>query len=129
MQCLNCSKEVDQTGNRPRKYCSDKCRMVHVRSLRKSKAYSKPNNEGGVLAETNKNVDSSECSRQSKISVDLTFAVSYKHYVDNPDMYARRDNPEKLNWGQPLTFHELQASPFTANRVSIPGDWDFKEAV
>ncbi len=56
--------------------------------------------------------------------------ASLKDY-NEPDgrAYAQRENPAKLNWGKPLTFHELQASPFTANRVSIPGDWDFKEAV
>ena len=142
MQCLNCSNDMTQTGNKPRKYCSDKCRMAHVRSLRKPKVDSKANNGGGVLAEPNKNVDSSESSRRSRISdevghaknldgskISIPAVASLEHYDTFPDMYARRENPEKLNWGKPMTFHELQATRFVANRVPVEGDWDYKEAV
>ena len=151
MQCLNCNNDMTQTGNRPRKYCSDKCRMAHVRSGRKPKVDSKANNGGAVLSKPNKNVDSSESSRRNRnseeagqelgsvlisdlksgprnlpLTLDDIKPGSYSHYQAYPDKYAKRENPEKLNWGQPLTFHELQASPFKANRVSIPGDWDFE---
>ena len=31
MKCLNCDKEIEQTGNKPKKYCSDNCRLLYFR--------------------------------------------------------------------------------------------------
>ena len=31
MQCLNCGVEIQQLGNKPKKFCSDRCRMEFVR--------------------------------------------------------------------------------------------------
>jgi len=30
-KCLNCGKELEQTGNRPKLYCSDKCKVAFHR--------------------------------------------------------------------------------------------------
>jgi len=43
-----------------------------------------------------------------------------------PKRYARRYEPEKLNWGNPLNAPHLKQAGFRANRQPIPGDWDFK---
>lgn len=50
---------------------------------------------------------------------------SLEHYYANPDMYATRNAPEKLNWGPHMDATELAGSKFTANRVNLPGDWDY----
>jgi len=44
-----------------------------------------------------------------------------------PKLYRRRYEPEKLNWGEPLTNAQLKQAGFRANRVPLPGDWDFIE--
>lgn len=42
-----------------------------------------------------------------------------------PKRYRRRHDPEKLNWGEPLTREQLKQAGFRANREPIPGDWDY----
>ena len=42
-----------------------------------------------------------------------------------PKHYAPRTNYELLNWGPWMTRDELARAGLTANRVSIPGDWDY----
>jgi len=44
-----------------------------------------------------------------------------------PKLYRRRSEPEKLNWGEPLTREQLKQAGLRANREPLPGDWDFVE--
>lgn len=44
-----------------------------------------------------------------------------------PKRYRRRHDPEKLNWGEPLTREQLKQAGLRANREPIPGDWDYVE--
>lgn len=44
-----------------------------------------------------------------------------------PKLYRRRNEPEKINWGEPLSEAELKQAGLRANREPIPGDWDYKE--
>ena len=51
-------------------------------------------------------------------------------YHVNPQDYARRENPAKLNWGVWKDRDELLSDKqkklgVQHNRVSIPGDWDY----
>lgn len=46
-------------------------------------------------------------------------------YHANRDKYATRAEPDKLNWGPWMDSGELQEAGLKANRVSIPGDWDY----
>ena len=48
------------------------------------------------------------------------------HYLAEQDKYAPRANPDKLNWGPWLNTAELNAAGLKANRVPIPGDWDYE---
>ena len=50
------------------------------------------------------------------------------HYHARPDLYITRREPDKLNWGAWMDSNELSKAGLKANRVAIPGDWDFKEA-
>ena len=46
-----------------------------------------------------------------------------------PANYARRFEPEKLNWSKnEMNEEELEQAGFRANRRPIPGDWDYEEA-
>lgn len=43
-----------------------------------------------------------------------------------PEVYYHpRTNPERLNWGPRMTRAELDEAGLKANRVPIPGDWDY----
>ncbi len=55
--------------------------------------------------------------------------ASLADYQD-PDgrKYAVRAAPELLNWGVPMSSTELKIAGLTANRVTLPGDWDYKGA-
>lgn len=44
-----------------------------------------------------------------------------------PKIYRRRFEPEKMNWGEPLTPEQLNQAGLRCNREPIPGDWDFVE--
>lgn len=39
--------------------------------------------------------------------------------------YATRTDPDSLNWGEWMTADQLHEAGLKANRVSIPGDWDY----
>ncbi len=53
--------------------------------------------------------------------------ATLEHYERNAQMYAKRNAPELLNWGPWLNARQLQdCAPFRANRVPIPGDWDYE---
>ncbi len=52
--------------------------------------------------------------------------TSLEHYHENPDMYAERSKPDKLNWGPHMSMSELDSAGLVANRVTIPGDWDYE---
>jgi hypothetical protein len=57
--------------------------------------------------------------------IDTTQTASLDHYQSNPDQYAKRTNAATLNWGEPMSSPELAKAKLTANRVAIPGDWDY----
>lgn len=44
-----------------------------------------------------------------------------------PKRYHRRFEPQRLNWGEPLTPAQLKQAGLKANREPIPGDFDFVE--
>jgi hypothetical protein len=54
---------------------------------------------------------------------------SYDDYLERPSEYHRRLDPEKLNWGVPLSAPDLKQAGLRANRKPIPGDWDFEEEI
>lgn len=57
--------------------------------------------------------------------------ASYEEYKKNVGgKYARRFQPEKLNWSENrMNEDELEQAGFRANREPIPGDWDFETPV
>ncbi len=59
---------------------------------------------------------------------DVTVAapsVSYAHYMNNLDKYITRREPKLLNWGPWMDSQQLAEAGLKANRVPIPGDWDY----
>ena len=54
-----------------------------------------------------------ECDAQAHSSLDMIEAR------------ARRTDPDSLNWGEWMTADQLHEAGLKANRVSIPGDWDY----
>lgn len=52
--------------------------------------------------------------------------VSYAHYMNNLSKYAIRREPELLNWGPWMNSQQLAMAGLKANRVAVPGDWDYK---
>jgi len=62
---------------------------------------------------------------QNEIAQFEQAVASLQHYTDNPSMYVTRLEPERLNWGKWMTAAELDKASLKANRVSLPGDWDF----
>lgn len=52
--------------------------------------------------------------------------ASLEHYKVFPDKYVPRREPELLNWGPWLNMAQLETAGLKANRVSVPGDWDYK---
>ena len=53
-------------------------------------------------------------------------AASYDDYLAaDGRKYVARTNPDLLNWGDRMDFNELNQAGLKANRVAIPGDWDY----
>ena len=51
--------------------------------------------------------------------------ASLSHYECFGKLYATRTAPEKLNWVPWMSESELSKARLVANRVSIPGDFDY----
>ena len=105
MKCKNCDNEA--TGRS--KYCSDSCKTVYNR------------NKKSVTTETVTFDDVADTYNYN--------APSLEHYQACPDQYVQRFEPDKLNWGKRMTSKELTQASLKANRVSIPGDWDYTGCV
>ena len=89
MQCRNelCTNKA--TGQS--QYCSPKCRIAcHRAKLAELRTQS-------VTDETEKSVTDETEKSVTDESVTQTVTSSLKHYYDNPEMYAPRTNPDKLN--------------------------------
>ncbi|MCK5610242.1 hypothetical protein KAR91_50685 [Candidatus Pacearchaeota archaeon] len=44
-----------------------------------------------------------------------------------PDVYYHpRTHPHLMNWGKHMNVQELESAGLKANRVPIPGDWDYE---
>lgn len=100
MQCEQCNGPV--TGKS--RTCSARCR----KALSRAKCDASVTNSG---------------DKPSVTEVDVSQFIG-------PDVYYQpRTNPDLLNWGEPMTRAELEANKFKANRVPIPGDWDYAGAV
>ncbi len=91
-------------------YCSGKCRKEDG-----SGPYVKSAEEQAMVVEVTKK----------------TRPASLEDYNKNvPSKYARRFEPEKLNWSKNvMNEEELKQAGFRANREPIPGDWDYEETV
>lgn len=110
MECRNpnCSNEL--TG-RQKSHCSDRCRKALSRTDKSD--ISNPDTKVGQPEHI-----------ESRDEI-LHHLGRLQHYLDNPSRYVTRTAPEKLNWGPWLDAVVLKARGFVANRVSIPGDWDY----
>ena len=108
-RCCGAKLKHDKTSDQyDPEYCSGKCRKndgaePYVKSAEEQAAVV------AVVSKTN--------------PADLE---DYKRNV--PSKYARRFQPEKLNWSKnKMNEDELNQAGFRANREPIPGDWDYEE--
>ncbi len=95
------------------RFCSDRCRKAASR--------------------TNSDTINSDKANSDKVGQAASLCVqamvagpgSYEHYIASPDKYAQRTNPDKINFGPVMSAAELVHAGLKANRVPIPGDWDY----
>jgi len=100
MKCRYCGAEKKaEIGWYDEEYCSGKCRKL----------------DGKELLPV---VESEEKPKRR---------ATFEDYRKRPKFYRRRYQPERLNWGEPLTEKQLKQAGFRANREPIPGDWDYEE--
>ncbi len=52
--------------------------------------------------------------------------IALAHYYTSPEAYVTRTNPDRLNWGPWMNSDALNEAGLKANRVPIPGDWDYE---
>ncbi len=57
-----------------------------------------------------------------------SITVGLDDYLSRPEAYITRREPEKLNWGPWMDMAGLEQAGLKANRVAIPGDWDYEGA-
>lgn len=121
-------------------YCSPSCKVAYNRNktnpIETNRNIGKDGLRGvGVSEATIESLDAYPSAFEAKPDKTLTIALcrsedlggflGLSHYKENPDKYAPRDKPEKLNWGPWMDLADLTGSPFVANRVPIPGDFDY----
>ena len=148
MKCKSCNVEFE-AKRASAKYCSDKCKLDFNRgrdtvsvskkdTLSVSKDKVSVSSERVSVSKDTVSVSNPEVSVSNpEVSVSKILSVSseplsvstnpasLEHYQNNPDKYITRQEPERLNWGRWMGVHELEANKLKANRVSIPGDWDY----
>ena len=126
------------------RFCSDKCRKAASRTGNPDKPKSDTevgqdvlvnsgpheyNHPSLIIPELDPNfspITYIHPDQAGSLKEDWVEPASLEDYNDNNDRkYITRANPDKLNWGPWMTTEELVAAGFRANRVSIPGDWDY----
>lgn len=116
MECLRDGCQAELTG-RQRAYCSDKCRKAQSRTDTThedgpgSTNADKPGHNYPLNADTCPTLNPDTPTRTNRIGPDV--------------YYWPRPNTERLNWGEYMTAAELDQAGLKANRVTIPGDWDY----
>lgn len=96
MKCKQCCLPVSGKSQ----YCSESCKTVYNRNKRAGT--SGPEQVAG------------------------TVPASLDEYADSHGRkYAHRAHPDELNWGPWMNSEQLEQARLRANRVSIPGDWDY----
>ena len=98
-------------------YCSPKCRKAASRA----NCDTKP-------ASTVTNASVTDDRLVYQVRDPNKIVSSLDHYKQNPELYATRTDPDKLNWTGWMNPCQLKANHLTANRVAIPGDWDYNGA-
>ena len=110
-ECRKCGAKLkhDKTSDQyDPEYCSGKCRKEDG-----SGAYVKSAEEKAMVVQAT--------TKKRPASLE-----DYKKNV--PSKYARRFEPEKLNWSKnEMNEDDLKQAGFRANRKPIPGDWDYEE--
>ena len=108
-RCCGAKLKHDKTSDQyDPEYCSGKCRKNDG-----AEPYVKtPEEQAAVVAVVSK-----------------TRPATLEDYKKNvPAKYARRFEPEKLNWSKnKMNEDDLKQAGFRANREPIPGDWDYEE--
>ncbi len=108
-KCRKCGAKLkhDKTSEQyDPEYCSGLCRRKDG-----SEPYVKTAEEQAMVV------------KEAKLIAPATF----KDYEKNVGgRYVRRFEPEKLNWGEPMSDHDLLQAGFRANREPIDGDWDYQ---
>ena len=154
MKCKRDGCENELQG-RQRDFCSDRCRKAQSRTNRThedrpgspnaDKVGQIPTPERGPLnADTLSRTDVT-CSEIVTLKGDpdvtvggvvrVETTVSERVSIRPPTLigpevyYHPRNHPERLNWGEHMTRLELDAAGLKANRVPIPGDWDYHGVV
>ncbi len=137
-QCSKCRKAdyrkrkanvSPKTGNVPKSVSpSDKSSPVVPVLADKDKVNSKTWMNNGEMSRLYTNRDDSDVSPKAPSGLMPTeIMASLDHYNDNPALYVRRLEPDKLNWGKWMDSTQLELNKLKANRVSIPGDWDYQD--
>ena len=57
--------------------------------------------------------------------IPITRCACVMDYQLNPSDYIPRREPDRLNWGPWMNSAQLEQAELKANRVTIPGDWDY----
>jgi len=116
-ECRTCGTErKDGVGWYDENYCSGKCKKT----------------DGGEIAPVPERVrNSGRVASLEDYLVDYPKNMGQKDRHGQrikgrfPKLYRRRYEPERLNWGPPLSAPDLKQAGLRANRSPIPGDFDY----
>lgn len=97
-------------------YCDDACRMAFNRAQTEQQTAPQPEQSSNQPEQT---------QPEQPTRTEQESGPSIGHYNANPSKYAPRTNPHLLNWGKWMSGESLAHFGLVANRVPIPGDWDY----
>lgn len=150
MKCLNCSNDIVSKGTKPKKYCSDACRMQYKRTEQTNTGTNEHQTNKNKTSDvasgsTNSNGGEQNCPDKSdkellaaifppEVEVDPNDDYSYlkgpanlkDYHSPHGRRYVEREFPDDMNWGELMTVSELADAGLKSNRVTLPGDWDYK---
>jgi len=126
MQCMN-EKCDNELSGRQRSFCSDRCRKAVSRTNTSGEPGQtvNPDKVGQGVQFREECVTCENMVDENGVAA-CEERVSYQPALCSPDRYASRTNPEKLNWGEVMSSAELANAGLKANRVPIPGDFDYE---
>ena len=130
MQCKQCGNAIESKGKKPKRFCSDACRMKYKRTVRNEQTNKKRTETNRNEQETNSSIPietvDAACGDKLSHGLPANYGQPNCQCWHCHNYRAAKKDTARLNHGPWLNAEQLVEQGYMANRVSLPGDIDYE---